>query len=150
MRSLIILLLTVMVNFISLAHADDVAATKPLRIIMKGIYASGWLPSTDEVAAAEQALKVTFEKASTQLTNYRYKASPFSDYTLRFSGVVGSGGSEQGVRLIAVDGFCHNSMISEAWIREGGLVRDGGACYFSGMFDPKKQQFVRFYFNGPA
>ena len=105
-----------------------------------------WKPSPEQIREVEIALRNAFNKAREKLAASPFNPKELSNYGRQYIGTV----TDQH-RTIEVIGFCHALGLSESELSKTPLmVRDGGACFFRGEYDPDKKIFTSFYFNGDA
>jgi len=107
-----------------------------------GHVSSGWDPTPALVAEAEARLP-GFVSMNRTMNGYRRPPKPLDEYYRQYVGVVIGG-----ERFIYVNLF-PRSLAEGGWRTGYLLVCDGGAEYWSVLFDPKKLRFFSPRFNGP-
>src|SRR4029077_9774817 len=101
-----------------------------------------WTPSAAVLAEAESALKAALPAAAAN----RGRLPDWGTYTLQFQGM----SPFLGRRYIRVNAFCdspkNHGNIKSQWV----FVYDGGACFFSGTYDPVSRRVYDLEVNGVA
>jgi hypothetical protein len=122
-------------GLVRLASAADVSHWLEVR-------GGAWTPTAAVLSEAEGALKAAVPSAASG----RGPLPAWSTYTFQFQGM----SSVTGRHYIRVNAFCdspkNHSDISSHWV----LVYDGGACFFSGKYDPSAKRVYDLQVNGVA
>ena len=105
-----------------------------------------WKPSPEQIREVEMALRIAFDHAREKLGAGPFKPKELSSYGRQYIGTV-----QDQHRTIEVIGFCTALGHSDSELSKTPLmVRDGGACFVRGEYDPGKKVFTSFYFHGGA
>jgi hypothetical protein len=118
-----------------------------------------WRPSGEEIERARSALVAYLAVAHppAESGSERYRRGSFDTYILQFAGVR-SGGEDHdystrgdGPKAILIKGMCSHPYRDDDRLTKGIVtIQDGGACYFTAVYDPMKNEIVRFAVNGVA
>ena len=100
-----------------------------------------WKPDTTILAELKKQIVPAAQKAAKARGQ---KLRPWREYNFQYQGM-----EENKRRYILVNAFCsftEKTDLSENWL----VFMDGGACFFSGKYDPEKEEFFDFGTNGEA
>jgi hypothetical protein len=104
------------------------------------VQGGAWHPQSTVLPDLETVLRPAVADASKN----RGRAPKWTEYTFQYQGRT----SLLGRRYIYVNAFCGTSevQITKSWV----TVMDGGACYFSAMYDPDTNRVYDLVINGVA
>jgi hypothetical protein len=99
-----------------------------------------WQPNSTVLVDLESALKSAVGPASRN----RGRIPEWNEYTFQYQGRT----TLLGRKFVYINAFCHpdGRSLDKEWVE----VYDGGACYFSGKYDPDKKLVYGLTVNGVA
>lgn len=100
-----------------------------------------WTPEQAQILALETQLGPYLQQAAGQSDPTIVPRLP--EYKRQYAGIV-----RAGRQLIYINAFCQTLGID--WQRELVVVDDGGACFFSLIYDPQRGAFTDLLINGEA